>query len=253
MLIQSVVRSLQILSLFSNRRPVLGVSEISRSMGLPKGTVHGLVKTLINQGFLKQNTSKKYTLGLKIYELGMILAETLEINQKAAVPVQQLAQRSQLICRVAIWDGESAVVTLTAHPRRHAALPHHIGPRAYAYCTGFGKAALAFIEESQIKAYLERIKLVPITTGTITSKKSLGVDLAETRKRGYSIDREESMPGIGCLGAPIFERNGSLVGSISLSGPVHRILGERKKEFVAELLNAATEISRGLGYFPATI
>ena len=254
MQIQSVVRAAQILSLFSHSRSLLGVSEISRLMELPKGTVHGLVSTLASQRFLQQDTnSKKYQLGLKIYELGIILSGTMEINQKAAVPAHQLARRTHLMVRVAIWDSDAAVVTFVAHPRRHAALPHQIGPRAHAYCTGFGKAVLAYLEESKLKAYLDRIKLVPITADTISGKKRLLADLKETRQRGYAIDREEAQPGIGCLGAPLFQRGGLLAGSMSLSGPFNRVLGERKQEYVEDLLNTAREISQTLGHFPSTI
>ena len=254
MQIQSVARALQILSLFSHNRSLLGVSEISRFMGLPKSTIHGLVSTLVSKRFLQQDTaSKKYQLGFKIYELGILLSGTLEINQKAAVPAHQMARRTNLMARVAIWDSDAAVVTFVAHPRRRAALPHQIGPRAHAYCTGFGKAALAYLGERQIKAYLNRIKLIPITAATITTKKRLLADLKETRQRGYSIDREEAQPGLGCLGTPIFASGGSLAGSMSLSGPINRVFGERKQEYVEDLLNTAREISQALGYFPSTI
>ena len=151
MSIQSVDRALRILALFSHRHPVLGVSEISRALELPKGTVHGLVRTLFQQGFLQQDLpTRKYRLGLKIYELGIILAGTLEVNQKAAGPVTQLAKRTQFLCRVAIWDGDSVVITHNVYPRPRAVLPHQIGPRVHAYCSAVGKAGLAFLEKDEL-------------------------------------------------------------------------------------------------------
>ncbi len=254
MLIQSVARALDILCLFSHSHPLLGVSEISRMMNLPKGTVHGLVSTLVSQGFLQQDTlSKKYQLGLKIYELGVILSGVLEINQKASAPAHRIAKRTQLMCRVAIWDGDSMMITYTAYPTRRAAHSQQLGPRVHAYCTGFGKAALAFLDEEEIKAYLSRVKLAPITATTITSKKRLLTELKEARNTGYSIDREEAIPGVGCIGVPIFKRGGSLAGAISLSGPLHRVLGQQRNEFAEELLTTATEISQALGHLPANI
>ena len=99
MSIQSVDRALQILALFSHRSPVLGVTEISRALGLSKGTVHGLIRTLLQQGFLQQDLpSRKYRLGLKIYELGIILAGTLEINQKGGRFDQPVGKSDPTYC-----------------------------------------------------------------------------------------------------------------------------------------------------------
>ncbi|RJR26692.1 MAG: hypothetical protein C4582_01285, partial [Desulfobacteraceae bacterium] len=108
--IQSVERALQVLALFSHRQPDLGIAEISRTLGLAPGTAHGLVRTLAKEGFLKQDTqSRRYRLGLRIYEMGIVAAETLELNQKAGGPAHQLAGKTQLVVRVATWDGDSMV------------------------------------------------------------------------------------------------------------------------------------------------
>lgn len=252
--IQSVHRALHILSLFSHRRPALGVSEISRSLSLPKGTIHGLIRTLVNQGFLSQDPeTRKYRLGLKIYELGIILSGTLDINQKAAQPAHQLAKRTRLMSRIAIWDGDSVMITLNAYPPPYAVLPHQIGPRVHAYCSAIGKACLAFLGDEEINAYLDRIKLVSFTPSTIISKKQLQAELMETRERGYSVDQEEAVQGLGCLGAPIFDREGTVAGSISLSGNPKRVTGDQIKNLAEELLKTAAEISQYMGYVTAAL
>lgn len=254
MFIQSVDRALRILRLFSHSRPLLGVSDISAALELPKGTTHGLVRTLVKHGFLQQDhDSRKYRLGLSIYELGMMLAGTLEINQKAAEPAHRLAKQFQLLSRVAIWDGDSVVVTLNAYPRSQAAVPYQIGPRVRAYCSAIGKAVLAFLDESELRRYLDRVTLISITTSTITCKKQLADDLRETRLRGYAIDREEAVAGLGCLGAPIFERTGKVAGSISLSGRSQRVFGKNMEALADDLVRTASEISQYMGYFPASL
>jgi len=252
MSIQSVDRALQILSLFSNRCPVLGVTEISRLVGLSKGTVHGLIRTLLAQGFLQQDApTRKYRLGLKIYELGIVLAGTLEINQKAAGQVNQLVKTTQLISRVAIWDGDSMVITSTVYPRPVAVIPHQFGPRVHAYCSAVGKAVLAFLAEDQLQEYLRRTHLVAFTPGTVTDRDALVADLQEVRRRGYAIDKEEAVHGTGCIGAPVFQHDGHVAGSISLSGSVQRVLGDKMEQYVKELLQTAAEVSRYLGHLPA--
>jgi DNA-binding IclR family transcriptional regulator len=251
--IQSITRAVELLLLFTRSRPRLGITEISQELGLPKGTVHGLVRTLSKVGFLRQDSeSRKYHLGLKIYELGMILAGTLEINDRAATPALQLAKRTGLVSRVAIWDGNSAILTLNMDPRSQSLFIHQIGPGIPAYCSAVGKAILAYLGHEQLRAYLDRTPLMPYTSETITEKSKLLKELETTRLRGYSIDREETVLGFYCIGAPIFGRGGRVEASISVSGDSEHILGkdgEKSEELAKELLKTAGEISRSMGYF----
>lgn len=251
MSIQSVDRALQILALFSHRSPVLGVTDISRALGLSKGTVHGLIRTLLKQGFLQQDLpSRKYRLGLKIYELGIILAGTLEINQKAAGLINQLSKATQRIVRVAIWDGDSMVITCDATPRPRAVLPHQFGPRVHAYCSAIGKAVLAFLDEGSVKGYIERTELIAFTDATITDPERLYADLDAIRNRGYAVDRQEAVQGLICVGAPVFNRDGQVAGSISLSGSAQRMDENKIVELSEELLKTTGEVSRYMGYLP---
>ncbi|MFW6284039.1 MAG: IclR family transcriptional regulator domain-containing protein, partial [Desulfosalsimonas sp.] len=84
-----------------------------------------------------------------------------------------------------------------------------------------------------------------------TVKKKLLEDLKATRRRGYAIDRQEAVQGMGCMGAPIFDHQGRVAGALSLSGPVNQVLGDQKDELAGEVLSTAAEISRLFGYFPA--
>ncbi len=252
MAIQSVERALKILTLFSFRTPMLGVTEISQALALSKGTVHGLIRTLLAQGFLQQDrATRKYRLGLKIYELGNILAGSLEINQKAAGPAQLLAKTTQCPCRVAIWDNDSVIITSEMHFRTRGILPHYFGPRVHAYCSAIGKAILAFMAPRALAAYLSKVQFEAFTPATFTRPKQLQADLKLTVKRGYAIDREEAVPGLGCIAAPIFAGDGQVAGSISISGSIQKMLGERSEFYAEELLKTAREISNFMGYYPA--
>jgi DNA-binding IclR family transcriptional regulator len=248
--IQSVYRTLSLLSLFGRRHPHLGVTEISRKMDLPKGTVHGFVRTLSNMKYLQQDpTTRKYHLGLKIYELGAILADSLEINQKATIPTRQLVYRTHLTARIAVWDGDSALITLIIDSQYDYSFVRQIGPRIPAYCSAVGKALLAFLGRQELSDYLDQTELVRHTSNTITQKEKLLRELEEIRRRGYSKDREESTPGLACIAAPIFGRDGNLEAAISLSGDPDRVLGKQMKELVHLLVKTAREISRSMGYF----
>ncbi|ACL04675.1 Transcriptional regulator, IclR family [Desulfatibacillum aliphaticivorans] len=251
MSVQSVDRALEILSLFSTTSPRLGITDISKAMGLPKPTVHGLVRTLTSHGFLAQDPeSKKYSLGLKIHEMGTILAGSLRINQVGGSPAQMLTRSTGLATRLGIWDQQAVLVTLLLFPDTVNVLYHHIGPRIQAYCSSLGKAILAYLPRQEVEDYLGKHPLTPITMTTITNRKDLLKDLESTRARGYALDREECISGMSCIGAPIFNYAGAPVGSISISGPPDQVLGDRTAALARELLLTAQQISSFMGWRP---
>jgi DNA-binding IclR family transcriptional regulator len=239
--------------LFTFSTPRLGISEISRVLNLHKATVQGLVKTLADGAFLQQDhETRKYELGLKIYELGFITAGNLEINRRASSPVHELAKKTQGLVHVAILQENSAVITMDAYPRSTPFLSRQFGPRVALYCTALGKIFLAYMAQSEIKAYIERTEFVRYTPNTILEKARLVEELEETRRRGYSINREEHLLNRAAIGAPVFGRNRGVVASIALVLNPRDILGEQLEVLAEEVTDTALEISKSMGYFPET-
>jgi DNA-binding IclR family transcriptional regulator len=254
MTIQSVERASDIISLFSLSQTSLGITEIASALKLNKGTAWGLVDTLEKRGFLKQDpATRKYSIGPKLFELGMVYANSLEINTKAARPVNRLASTTRLNGRVGIWEGRTVLITLLALPKAEDSFSRQIGPRVPAYCSGVGKALLAYLEPVELQSYLKLESLSRHTRTTIVSAEKLRKDLEKTRARGYSICREEMIPGVAALGAPVFGRNHKLAGSISISGAPKIVLGDQIEKLAHELLGTASEISQEMGFYLSVI
>lgn len=249
---QSVDRALDILLLFSMQRPSYVLNEIATLTGLNKSTAWRLTTTLEERGLLEQEPeTRRYRLGRGIYQLGMIYANCLEINNKASMSVHSLAGRMSFTTRIGIWDRNAVIVTMVVIPQGQDSLASQIGPRIPAYCTALGKVMLAFLEHDELKRYLSETELIPYTPSTITSREQLIEELKETRQRGYSISKNELIPGVMGIAAPIFGRDGSLVAAISLGvGRLNDLLVDRMNELSGELLNTALEISRQLGFGP---
>jgi DNA-binding IclR family transcriptional regulator len=249
--IQSVTRATAILCLFNSSRPRLGISEIGLILGLNKGTVQGLVNTLLQQGFLQQDKeTRKYSLGSIIYELGVNFSRGLEINQKGSGPAHELAKKTAQLVHIAILEEDSALITLTAYPRSEPELFYLFGPRIPLHCTALGKALLAFMGKSELEVYIEKLRFIPYTPNTIMQKDQLSKDLEETKHRGCSINREEHMLARTSIGAPIFGRGGRISASISLGGDSRFIVGEELERLSREVMITASRISRFMGYFP---
>ncbi|MCU0596464.1 MAG: IclR family transcriptional regulator [Desulfobacterota bacterium] len=252
MIIQSVDRALEILTLFSYAKPRWGITEIAAAMDLPKGTTHNIVSTLDSAGFLrKDEETRKYCLGPRLFSLGTIMGGTLEINQRALRPAHNLVERTGLMSRVAVWDHDAALLTLEVAPHNYSALAQRIGPRVAAYCSALGKSLLAWLTGSEIKAYMDRAQFTPFTPKTIASKEDLLEELERTRKRGYAINNEEIALGRASLAAPVFGRDQRIAGAISQAGDVDQILGSEKDSIVRSLQTTAAEISSAMGYYPA--
>ena len=257
MTIQAIDRAIDIISLFSISRPRLGITDISKCLGLNKTTVHGLVRTLTNRGFLRQDPeTSKYCLGMKIYELGITLAGSMKINQVGLQQARRLTESTGLTTGLAIWDEGTLMSTLRLLPQFQRVESYQLVPRIPAYCTSLGKAILAWMSREELDTYLKHTRLVSYTPNTITDKGRLRQDLKLTRQRGYSLDRQEFVTGIACMGAPIFDQNKRAVAAISISGTSDQVLHNKKKrleQMQGELIRTAKEISRNMGYLPEVL
>jgi DNA-binding IclR family transcriptional regulator len=251
MSIQSVKRAITILTLFTPETPRLGITDISRQMNLPKPTIHGLVQTLIEQDFLIQDKeTRKYSLGLRIHELGTILSGTLKINQVGGSVAQRLARDTGLMVRLATWDRDFVLITLNLFPTVDDSFLFRqlgLGPRVPAYCTGVGKAILSTYTSQTLDTFLQRTRLTGYTARTITDPAALAAQLEEARTRGYTRESEEYLHGLACIAAPVFDATGRATCAVSLSGAPGLLDRPDLSELADRLRQAAAEISLNMG------
>ena len=216
-MIQSIQRAVKILTLFSLDKSLLGITEISKKLNLHKGTVQGLVQTMNQEGLLqKDEETRKYKIGLKIYELGAMWVASLDINNKAVDLAHQLAKETEHLVRIGILDGDSALVTLDVYQLIVPYFSHQYGPRIPLYCTAIGKALLAFLKKEEINSYFKRVKLIQYTKKTKTKKKLLLDELKIIRENGYAVNVGEGVMGRAAIAAPIFNREGSPIAAVSI-------------------------------------
>jgi len=249
MSIQSINRAIEILNLFRENRSQLGLSEIAELVGLVKTTVFTIVKTLVENGFLYQDVySKKYSLGISLFELGMRQAGNLEINKVAVNPMHQLSNDTSSYCRLAIWDASSVFITMTVHPQGMDSHTRQLGPRLPAYCTALGKAMLAHMPPDTINTYLDETEITAYTDYTIIDRNELLNDFQATRKRAYAISNKEILLHQVGIGAPVFNEKGSVTGAVSIQLNPEEVNLEKIEKVASRLLRATFQISSDLGY-----
>src|SRR5579884_3219806 len=175
---QSLERGLAILSAFHSGRPLLGVSELSREVGLSRSTTHRYVATLTTLGYLRQDHgTKKYRLGPRVLDLGFSAINSMELREVAAPHLRRLSDETGFTVNMAILDGLDIVYVercrSTQAGQREIDLNLHVGSRLPAYCTSLGKVLLAFLPPAERQAALATIAFVRRGPNTLTSRTAL--------------------------------------------------------------------------------
>lgn len=248
-IIQSVSRAASILDCFSGINRELGISEISDEMQLSKSTIYGLVNTLVVCGYLEQNNeNKKYRLGIKLFELGNLVNNRLDLRNEAKSYCELLGNKYGFTVHLAaLIDGKVIYIDKVDKPGS-IIIYSQVGKRAPMHCTGVGKAILAYLPESFVESNLLNEKLVEYTPNTITTRESLLKELEDIRIKGYSEDKEEIEFGLQCVAAPIFNAKSEPIAAISVSAPAGRMPDEVIGDIAKDVKSCAFKISERLGF-----
>ncbi len=245
--VQSVERAAAVLRLLADGR--LPLIELSNSLGLAKGTVHGILRTLQHVGFVEQDAqSGQYQLGAALLQLGTRYLDVNELRSRAINWSDALAARSGEAVRIGSHlDGEVLVVHHVFRPD-NSPQTVEVGSRLPLHASALGKAIVAF--DASAAAAVRRGTMAPYTRSTVVTAPDLNRALAAVREADWAGEVEEMTVGEAAIAAPIRDEAGVVVGSLGLSGPVDRVCDGRRRprvELVAQVRDAARAVSRELG------
>jgi IclR family pca regulon transcriptional regulator len=251
---QSLERGLAILSSFTSVRPLLGVSELAREVGLNRSTTHRYIATLAALGYLQQDVlTRKYRLGPRVVDLGFSAINSMELREISAPHLQRLSDEVGHTVNMAILDGADIVYIercrSSGRGQREIDLNLHVGSRLPAYCTSMGKAMLAFLPDDERNAAIERVQFSRLGPNTRTSRQALLKDLERVRTTGIAVNDEELAYGLRSIAVPVRGASGDVVAAINLA--VHRTMVSLDDLIVRlgpALTRCAGEISARLGY-----
>lgn len=246
--VKTLGKAMTILECFSVKTPELGITEISKKLGLQKSNVYDILYTFGQMGYVEQNPlNGKYSLGVKMLEFSFIVNEHMGYARIVYDIVENLANDVQQIVFFAIPMGTEVFYIYSAHPQsRLSQFPYRniAGEKCPMYCSALGKSMLAFSPPSLMKQ-MERVKREQFTPNTIMTQEALEKEIELVRKRGYSTDHAEHEYNLGAVSVPVLDRSNRLVGAISIYGVCASIM-ERTEYYVQKLHAIALEIRERL-------
>jgi DNA-binding IclR family transcriptional regulator len=251
--IRSVAKALTIINILAENQRAMSLAEIAAKIALPKTTIHGLLSTLRDYGYVEQSDfDGNYRLGIILFEIGSKVADNWDVRKVATPYIQKLVDGTgETVHLVRLDKGE--VLYIDKHESTQSLrIVSEIGSRLPAHCTGVGKALLAFISPAEVKRIIAIKGLKRYTKNTITDPEKLEVELERVRRQGYAEDNEEIMESLRCVAAPIWDHNGKACAAISISGPSARMDHERMQLLREHIVQTAMDISANLGYRPKT-
>jgi IclR family acetate operon transcriptional repressor len=241
--VQSVQRALDLLEVVARSGGQLAIGEIATASQLPLPTIHRLLRTLVDRGYMRQLPDRRYALGFRLVPLG--LATSAMVGPHVQPVLEGLVDELGETANLAILSGDHAEYVAQV-PSRHAMrMFTEVGRRVQLHSTGVGKALLAQLDDARVDAIVGRRGLPTYTPHTLATARDLQQALAEVREQGYAIDEQEQEIGVRCVAVPVAAGPSSWM-AVSISGPVTRMTDDVIARAVPSLQATAKALAREL-------
>jgi DNA-binding IclR family transcriptional regulator len=250
--VQALLKAMSILTAFTPEAPQLGISELSRRLGMPTSTVQRLLATLAERQFVEQDPgTAKFQLGPALLRLSNVAMGSLDLR-KAAMPSMQ-ATRDDLneLVLLCVRRGWERVMLERCDPFHDLRLVTELGQPVPLHIGASSRVLLAYLPPDELEEYLQR-PLTARTPNTPVDLVQLRSLLAEIRSRGYAVANSESMSHVISFAAPIRDHWGEVVASVAVTAPLSRFNPRQHSDYAERIMATAHQISTRLGFAAET-
>ncbi|RLD95737.1 MAG: IclR family transcriptional regulator [Aquificota bacterium] len=249
-LVRAVDHALQLLSCYTEKEE-MGVTELSKKLGLHKNNVFRILATLEFRGYIEQNRKTEgYRLGPKIFELGLIFKYQMGLIKHAKPIMEEIVRRHNETVYLGVLRDIYAIYIDNVETNHTVRVVSRVGSQIPAYASAIGKVQLAYLPTDELERLLRDRKLRPYTERTIIDKNLLLEELRKVAEEGYAMDNEEFEDDVKCVAAPIRDYTRWVVAGLSISAPAFRMTDELTPELIETVKWGALQISKSLGYVP---
>ena len=238
--VQSLERAFAILETMADAGGVISLSQLATDAQLPLPTIHRLVRTLVDLGYVRQEASRQYSLGPRLIRLGETTSRM--VSRWARPHMERLAHELGESVNLAMLDGDQVVyIGQVMASRNSMRMFTEVGRRVLPHSTGVGKAIMAGMDPEAVQAILGRTGMPARTEHTITEPADFMAELGRTLERGYALDEGEQEVGVRCVAVAIPGAPQPL--ALSVSGPLPRMTDSFIEGATAPMHAAAAAIA----------
>ena len=244
--VQSLARGLSVLRVFDAEHATMSLAGIAARSGLSRAAARRLVLTLQHLGYVRA-LGREYALSPRVLELGFGCLGSLRLTDLAQPLIEQLAQRINHSCSMAVLDGQSIVYVLRVPVRRVMTVALGVGARLPACSASMGRVLVAGLPDADLDDWLARCRPVRHTPHTVTDLRRLRRIIRDVRLRGYAYVEQELELGLCSLAVPVHDREGRVVAALNASMLHHAGAARHAMDDVLpQLRETAVAIERAL-------
>ena len=220
-------------------------SNLLKTSKYPKATLYRLLQTLLNQNMLSYNAEEQtYRLGLKLVRMAHAAWLQSSLAPIALPFIDDLSDKVRETVHLAQLDNGQVLYVDKRNPSSPIEMFSQAGKVGPAYCTGVGKAMMAFLDEKSLSRVITKQAFYKYTDFTITSENKLRKELIEIKKQGIAFDRQEHEQKIICISSPILSSKSRVIGGLSITSSIDIHTFESLEEFKPQLLETSKLIGK---------
>ena len=241
----TIGKSLAVLDLVARHARPVRFGVLLQEADFPKATLYRLLQTLVAENLLSYDPEQQtYAPGLRLVRLAHSAWATASLAPIARPHLDALSAATGHTVHLAQLDAAQVLYVDKRNAREPIPMFSQAGKVGPAYCTGVGKAMLAFLPEADLGPVLAQQSYHVFTPGTLATRADLEAELTALRARGHAYDREEHETGIICIAHPIRTATGRVLGAISITGTTAHMRESDLDAFVPLLRETSGQIAR---------
>lgn len=247
--VSMITKSMELLELLSEHPQGLTLQEIVGLLDYPKSSIYKIATNLLEIGYIGREPGNfRYFLSRKLLLLGLKAVSSYDIIEMSEEYMKRLRDNVGESVMIGTLVDSEVVLLKQVQGNLDFVFILQQGMRFNLHSTAPGKVLLAFMSGKKQKEKLSEIRIEALNEYTITDKEQLKKELNKIIQEGYAIDLNETVEGVHCIAAPIFDEKGNAIACIWTSGPAGRLPKEKVKNIGLQIRDTGLEISRNIGY-----
>lgn len=234
---------------FTSEKNFLTMGELAHLTNLSKSTVFRILQTLETHRFISHDPeTNRYSLGMKLFELGGIVSSSFSLRKIASKYLDQLEEKVNHTILMGILEDGELVYIDKREGKEAVKLTSEIGKRRPPYYGMLGKTLMAYLPEKEVDKLLKKYPLKKVASRSIIDPKKFKESLKKIQKKGYTYEWSEAVEGIMGIAAPIRDHQGKVVSAIGMAIPKFNNQKINREEIIKLITETANNISKALGY-----